>query len=54
MVLSDEQKKEAELILESYKKAYCCKKCGVLFGSDLIKENSYCPSCNKKLKKVEN
>jgi rubrerythrin len=47
-LLSDLQKKEAEEILKNYKKAYCCKVCGVIFGSDLKEECSLCPICLSK------
>jgi len=47
-LLSPEQKKEAEFILVNYKKAFCCKKCGVIFGSDYDDENGHCPLCLKK------
>jgi rubrerythrin len=50
-MLSDTQKKEAEDILTNYKKAYVCKVCGIIFGSDLKIEDDICPRCNLKVKK---
>jgi len=51
-LFSDKEKKEVELILKYYKKAYHCKKCGDIFGSDLIKEDKICPNCLKKIVNV--
>jgi hypothetical protein len=50
MKLTNQQKKEAESVLENYRNAYACKKCGKIYGSDLNekKENSYCVLCSKK------
>jgi uncharacterized paraquat-inducible protein A len=51
MLLSSGKRKEAFLVLENYSRAYCCKRCRIIYGSDLRIEDGYCPRCSSKLKR---
>ena len=45
-MLNDNQKKEAIKQLESYKFLFCCKKCGIVYGSDFDKDSGICMKCS--------
>lgn len=49
--LSDKEKKEFEDFSKYYENCYMCRKCNVVFGSDLSIEDAICPSCKKEKEK---
>jgi protein-arginine kinase activator protein McsA len=52
--LTKEQEKESKEWLRSYKFVNICKKCGVMYGSDLQERIIICPKCYNKFKGKEN
>lgn len=50
MILQKEERNKACEVLIDYKFAYCCSKCRVIYGSDLIDNIGLCPNCQSKLK----